>query len=87
MQDFWVAALWKKLMGVRVLGANQTARADAEATAGEDEWVWEETFKPERGMRVMPQLEQVGEPMLQLRRQAALVMRKRGTTCILHSEY
>ena len=41
MQDFWVAALWKKLMGVRVLGANQTttAGADAEATAGEDEWV------------------------------------------------
>ena len=48
LQDFWVAALWKKLMDVRVLGANQTtaiavttttampaAGADPEA----DKWV------------------------------------------------
>ena len=30
--DFWVAALWKKLMGVRVLGANTTNTTGTRAT-------------------------------------------------------
>ena len=46
--DFWVAALWKKLMGVRVLGANTTnatvqaatvASIHAAADVSEDAWV------------------------------------------------
>lgn len=33
--DFWIAALWKKLMGVRVLGAN-TTNITAAVTVGRD---------------------------------------------------
>ena len=31
--DFWVAVLWKKLMGLQVLGANSTAVVAAEDSA------------------------------------------------------